>query len=192
MKVSVLFTCKDSYYHQMEGVECYDIQRDARTFTGSTPVVAHPPCRAWGKLKHFARPRLDEKELAIWAISQIRKCGGVLEHPSGSSLWPHLNLPTGRNIDQYGGWTLKVDQLWWGHEARKTTLLYICGVKPSDIPDYPITWTLPNGIISTSKGKARNKLPEISKKLREKTPPDFAEWLVKLATLCKKPNEFVK
>ena len=46
--VVVLFVRADSIYKTLPGVECYDEARDARTWPGGCPVVAHPPCRTWG------------------------------------------------------------------------------------------------------------------------------------------------
>lgn len=57
--VAALFVRSDSVYKKMEGVECFDMERDARTYDGPWPVVAHPPCRAWGNFAMFAKPRPD-------------------------------------------------------------------------------------------------------------------------------------
>ncbi|MWL55341.1 hypothetical protein GQL84_23735, partial [Escherichia coli] len=62
----------------MPECDVFDIERDARTFAGGMPVVAHPPCRAWGRLRKFAKPRPDEKALALFAVAQVRAFGGVL------------------------------------------------------------------------------------------------------------------
>lgn len=56
MRVSVLYTRSDSVYKTL-GVDCWDMERDARLFPGGNPIVAHPPCRAWGQLSHMAKPR---------------------------------------------------------------------------------------------------------------------------------------
>lgn len=45
--VSVLCANRNSIYHDMEGVEVFDVDRDARTFRGDTPIIGHPPCRTW-------------------------------------------------------------------------------------------------------------------------------------------------
>jgi len=81
--VTVLFTQHNSIYEKLQA-DCWDIVRDARNYRGENPVVAHPPCRAWGQLSHMAKPRPDEKELAFFAIEQVRRVGGVLEHPAAS------------------------------------------------------------------------------------------------------------
>ncbi|HVZ17910.1 MAG TPA: hypothetical protein VG897_12380, partial [Terriglobales bacterium] len=78
--VAILFARQDSNYKAMTGTDVFDIDRDARTFAGGMPVVAHPPCRMWGRLRQFAKGRPDEKALGIWAVDQVRTWGGVLEH----------------------------------------------------------------------------------------------------------------
>src|ERR1700748_1775397 len=78
--IAALFVRRDSVSKGL-GCDSYDIDRNALTFRGGCPVVAHPPCRAWSRLRHFARPRQGEKELAIWAISQVRKWGGGIGTP---------------------------------------------------------------------------------------------------------------
>ena len=184
--VSVLFVRKDSIYKEL-GVDCWDAERDALKWPGGNPVIAHPPCRAWGQLRQFAKPRPGEKELAIWSIEQIRKWGGVLEHPRGSTLWPHLNLPVGNNTDEYGGYTISVDQFWWGHKARKRTLLYVCGIERKHLPDIPLRFdaiTHYCGFPKSWKGKSRYGMKEITKSEREATPIDFAKWLIEVANRC--------
>lgn len=115
--VAALFVRKDSVYKTMPNVDAWDMDRDARNWPGGNPIVAHPPCRGWGGLSHMANATEEEKELAVWSIAQIRKYGGVLEHPKKSKLWPHLSLPKpGKGFDQYGGWTLGVAQQWWGRK----------------------------------------------------------------------------
>jgi hypothetical protein len=44
-------------------------------------------------LRHFAKPRADEKNLARLAVALVREFGGVLEHPANSTLWPAQKLP---------------------------------------------------------------------------------------------------
>jgi hypothetical protein len=103
--VSVLFVQEDSIYKSL-GVDCWDINRDARLWPGGNSIVCHPPCRSWGQLSHMAKPRPDEKQLAIWSIQQIRKWGGVLEHPRASKLWPEMNLPRPGYYDEFGGFSI--------------------------------------------------------------------------------------
>lgn len=202
MTVAVLFARSDSTYYSLPDVEVYDMVRDARTYDGPWPVVAHPPCRAWGRLRHFAKPRDDEKALALWAVDQVRANGGVLEHPNASTLWPTAGLPKpGQAPDSWGGWTLGISQHWWGHRAEKLTLLYIVGCAPGDVPDVPMTLSYATHVIAMDKrpgrGVAGERLrkgmpgwrPEVSKPEREHTPPELAAWLVALARRCAMKQE---
>jgi len=176
-KITVLFVRKDSIYKELE-TDCWDIEKDARKWTGGEAAIYHPPCRAWGQLSHFAKPRADEKELAIWSIKQIRKYGGVLEHPRTSRLWDEMKLPKGNEIDEYGGFTLCIDQFWFGHKAKKNTLLYICGISKKEVPDYPLKFEPVMHTVDRPRGNYGKK--QITKKEREATPKLLAEWLIKL------------
>lgn len=183
-KISVLYVRKDSIYKTL-GVDCWDITRDARNYSGHNPIVAHPPCRAWGRLRAFAKPRPDEKELALHAIGLIRKYGGVLEHPAGSSLWKEQNLPLNGKTDPFGGFTISVNQFWFGHRAQKNTLLYICGCSRADIPPLPLRFEPVQFTVSSNFKKGHHHWrPSITKKEREETPLLFAEWLLLLASRC--------
>lgn len=181
--VTALFVRADSVYKRMPGVDAWDIERDARRWPGGGPAVAHPPCRAWGALRQFAKPRPDEKALAIWAVGMIRAHGGVLEHPAASTLWPECGLPEPGQRDAWGGWTLPVYQHWWGHRAEKATRLYVVGCEPRDIPDMPMRIDRPTHCVRPTKSYPR--LPSVTKAEREHTPPEFAAWLIELARRCK-------
>jgi hypothetical protein len=181
--ISVLYVRVDSVYKSL-GVDCWDIERDARKWPGGNPIVAHPPCRAWGKLKAFAKPRPDEKELARQAIRDIRKYGGVLEHPRHSGLWEDMNLPKPGEVDEFGGYSICVDQKWWGHKAAKNTLLYICGLPKCDLPSIPMNMDAVThyiGFPRSFKGKPKNGMKEVTRKEREATPMEFAKWLIQVA-----------
>jgi hypothetical protein len=188
MTAAVLFARVDSVYKSLPDVEVYDAQRDARTYDGPYPVVAHPPCRAWGNFAMFANPRPDERNLARLAVSLVREFGGVLEHPFGSKLWAAQSLPAaGGGRDQFGGWTLVVDQHWWGHRAQKRTKLYIVGCDPMEIPIMPIKLGRAQCVVGdVGRATKGNDRPEISKAEREHTPHDLAVWLVDLARRCAK------
>jgi len=183
--VAVLFVRADSTYKSMPGVDCYDEARDARTFVGGVPVVAHPPCRAWASLRHCAKPRPDEKGLALWAVEQVRRFGGVLEHPLNSTLWPVAGLPQPGERDAWGGWTLIVHQHWFGHRAEKRTRLYIVGCEPGDIPQMPLKLGAATHTVGLWSGRNRATCrPSIGKPEFEATPPEFAAWLIELARRC--------
>lgn len=179
--VAVLFARADSVYKTLANADVWDIERDARKWAGGSPVVAHPPCRAWGRLRQFARPRKGERQLAIWAVRQVRKWGGVLEHPAGSLLWKKAGLPAPGTRDRFGGWTLPIHQHWWGHRAEKATLLYIVGCEPHQLPDIPMVLGEPSHVVQSRKKKSR---PHITKAEREHTPLLLAEWLCVVASKC--------
>lgn len=190
MDVAALFCRSDSIYKSLPGVDVYDIDRNALTFDQPLPVIAHPPCRAWGQLRKLANPRPGEKELAIFAVDTVRKNGGVLEHPRSSTLWPALDLPLPGSFDDFGGWTFPIFQSWFGHKADKPTYLYIVGLLPSDLPDFPLS--LGSALyVCGSPGRRLDGSrlhkgdpgwrPEITKAEREHTPPALANWLVSIA-----------
>ena len=187
--VAVLFARADSVYKTLPGVDVWDEARDARKWPGGCPVVAHPPCRAWGAFAMFAKPAPHEKELAVWAVNQIRTYGGVLEHPAASKLWPHMQLPAPGLRDEFGGWTLPIFQHWWGHRAQKATKLYIVGCEPQDIPDMPMVLGHATHVIGDVGRAGFGNRPEITKAEREHTPPELAAWLVDLARRCNTMKE---
>lgn len=178
MRAAVLFARADSIYKRLPGLDVYDAARDARTYPGGLPVVAHPPCRAWGRLRAFANVQPHEPDLARWAVAQVRRWGGVLEHPAGSLLWPDQGLPLGHRRDRWGGWTLPIHQQDFGHRAQKKTWLYIVGVEPDDLPPLPLVLGEASHVIQS---RRRDSRPHVTKAEREHTPPDLAEWLVELA-----------
>jgi len=185
--ISALFVRKDSVYKAL-GIDCWDIERDATKWPGGNPVIAHPPCRAWGKLVHFAKPREGEKELAIKSIEWIRKYGGVLEHPAASRLWPFLKLPKTGMKDRYGGYSICIDQFWFGHKARKKTLLYICGCAESELPPIPLRFDAVTHVVGLNKknrfGRVNDNRKEITRAEREHTPIALAKWLIEVANKC--------
>lgn len=170
MTVAALFVRASSPYKLVPDVDCYDASRDARTYHGPWPVVAHPPCRAWGRLKAFAKPRPDEKALAFFALDSVRKWGGILEHPEGSSLWAEAGMLRPGYIDHFGGFTLVVDQVHFGHRARKRSWLYFCRCEPGAMPPD----RTPCGTVENM-GRAE----------REATPPQLALWLVQAASAAR-------
>lgn len=171
------------------GVDCWDAERDARTYAGPWPVVAHPPCGPWGRLRHLYRG--DEHELAPLAVEQVRRWGGVLEHPAGSRLWKHCRLPApGELPDEHGGRTIEVCQCDWGHVARKKTWLYLVRVPSSALqwPPHrePTHWISGGRTLSRKGGRAGGGIvpPGIkvcSEQQRRRTPVDFARYLISLA-----------
>lgn len=179
-QVAALFVRSDSSYKSLPGVDAWDAERDARQFAGGMPVVAHPPCRAWGRLRQFAKPRADEKALGPWAVDQVRRWGGVLEHPWQSTLYDHCGLPRpGDAPDEWGGYAIEVDQFVFGHRARKPTWLYIVGCPLEQLPPIPQRRGQPTHCIRPTKHYPR--LPSVTKAEREHTPEPLSRWLVEVA-----------
>lgn len=169
----------------------YDETRDARTYAGALPVVAHPPCGPWGRLRHLSRR--DDPAHALAAVEAVRRLGGVLEHPRGSLLWQAAGLPLpGAPADAWGGWSVKVDQCDFGHVARKSTWLYIVGTRalpPIPPPREPTHWV--TGGRGRREGSKKAKTTPVplgikvcSVRQRRRTPPAFAEWLIEIARMA--------
>lgn len=183
MRVAVLCAMPGSVYNTLGGLDVYDKIRDARTFTGRSPAVAHPPCRGWGRLRHFAKPAPGELDLGPFCVEKIRQNGGVLEHPTGSKLWEAARLPRpGEHPDTFGGFTIQVNQFWWGHKAAKSTWLYIVGLDRSEVPPSPLKFGEPEFVVGRSRWHEGGR-PEIRKSEREATPIEFARFLIEIAVL---------
>jgi hypothetical protein len=191
--IAALYIDPRGPYPKLEGVECWDAERDARKYDGPHPVVAHPPCGPWGALKHLYRG--NEHDCAPRAVEQVRRFGGVLEHPASSLLWAHCGLPRPGEFSDGFGHTIEVDQCAWGHVARKRSWLYIVGAPLLAALSSVRTGGTPTHWVSgfrTSTGRnpkhykqnGRAVPPGIkvcSAQQRRRTPPAFAEWLVSLA-----------
>lgn len=201
--VAVLFARVDSVYKTMPGCDVYDAERDARTFPGGMPVVAHPPCKRWSSLNNLVLARYPHKAvefahgndggLFAFALEQVRRWGGVLEHPALTRAWRKFGLPAPAfNVWQRGtcgGWAIEVDQQAFGHQARKRTWLYAV----SEEPPTPLVMTGPSSMRRVRVYRTRNAdgswsrmdaaapTSEITHKAAEETPPAFAAWLVDLA-----------
>ena len=181
-------------YPALLGFEnCWDASRDAREYSGRGPIVAHPPCGPWCKLKHQYQGA--EHDCAIRAVTQVRAFGGVLEQPAGSKLWDACALPRpGELPDALGGYSIAVNQCDFGHVARKPTWLYLVGVPREAITLPPARE--PTHWASGSRGAGRANssgtgggvppgMKVCSAQQRRRTPIAFAQWLIALAELAR-------
>lgn len=136
--VAALYVDPKGVYANLPGVEVWDEARDARTYAGPWPVVAHPPCNRWAKL---GRRELRGEDGGCFsaALVAVRTFGGVLEHPAETYAWATFGLArpvrhgwTSRTDDP--GWTIELDQHAYGFPTRKPTWLYACAGDPVTMP----------------------------------------------------------
>lgn len=165
----------------------FDAERDARTYRGRLPVVAHPPCGPWSRLSHLHKDA-EEIALAPMAVGMVQRNGGVLEHPAGSGLFRACYLPKpGECPDVFDGYTIEVCQCDWGHVARKRTWLYIVGVPFGELPPMPPSrepthWASGGRTRSSRQGTpVPPGIKVCSAQQRRRTPVAFAAWLLEIA-----------
>jgi hypothetical protein len=192
--IAALYIDPEGPYPNIPGVECWDELRDARSYTGPYPVVAHPPCHLWVNFaalnfKRYGgehnRPGNDGGKFAH-ALATVRRVGGVLEHPAGSKAWSTFGLcpppPLGETgwcecirLDGSREWVCEVWQSAYGHKARKRTWLLYVG----NTPPLAANWKREPGTHQCG-WFDRNK-PTLGKREASLTPVAFAEYLVALA-----------
>jgi len=180
MKISILCAAYNSVYKKIPDVEVYDRIRDAATFRGDTPIVAHPPCRAWSAFTaHQAKPVPGEAELGLLCADFLQQCGGVLEQPAHSRLFHAAGLPQPGELHPTLT-TIYVEQAWWGYPVRKATWLCCAHI---DVR----TLIIPYRHHDPRAGEGdRRRTQRMSRAARSATPRAFAEWLVAAARKCRR------
>jgi hypothetical protein len=191
VSVAALYVDPRGPYPRLLGADrCWDATRDARTYAGPWPVVAHPACGPWGRLSHLYQGGEGGPELGALAVEQVRQWGGVLEHPEGSRLWDACDLPRpGAPPDAWGGHTIAVNQCDWGHVAQKPTWLYLVRVDPEVSAWRPPTRTPTHWVCGSRNVRGAHSRGGVcppgirfcSAQQRRRTPPLFAEWLALMA-----------
>jgi len=189
-QVAALYIDPRGPYPVLVGPElCWDEARDARTYAGPWPVVAHPPCAPWTSLRTLC-DRDGEKSLGVRAVEQVRAFGGVLEQPAGSLLWKACNLPmTSVDVPDFA---VEVCQVSWGHVARKRTWLYCVGVPRALVvagirTGGEVTHWCSGSHKPGDRGETPKGIKVCSAQQRRRTPMAFAEWLVSLARQAVRP-----
>lgn len=197
--IAALFVMPKGPYTGLEGVDPWGEARDARSYPGPFPVVAHPPCERWGRYwfggpsARVRRVKGDDKGCFATALASVRNYGGILEHPAASSAWAYYGLakPPRKGgwvkADDYGGFTCCVDQKHYGHLAQKATWLYSVGC---ELPD--LIWgkseggiRLDDGFHSTAERRRAIRTgicQRLSKNQRTATPPAFRDLLISIAS----------
>ncbi len=202
--IAALFVQPDGCYANLPGVDVWDENRDARTYAGPWPVVAHPPCARWGKFWHGStrKPHQfklgDDRGCFAAALKAVSQYGGVLEHAAHSRAWDRWDLPKppakGGWVHGRYGWACHVEQGHYGHFSNKPTWLLVCFErKPADLiwgPGeqriHPRALELHGyekarriGMMAMVGGKDKTKI-------REATPPAFRDVLLDIARSAKR------
>jgi hypothetical protein len=198
--IAALYVEPDGVYADMQGVDPWDEARDARFYAGPWPVVAHPPCERWGRFWHGSPRKPHQFELGAdggcfaAALASVREWCGVLEHPADSQAWKAHGLAAPPRsggwhaADFTGGWTCYVEQGFYGHDARKPTWLYACGVQlpalrwgrgeqrldPKMVERHGYEYARRKGIVSMIGGTRK-------KQIRNATPQAFRDMLISIA-----------
>ena len=184
--IAALFVATGGCYFGLDGIEPWDIARDARLYTGPHPVIAHPPCERFGRWAGVNAGQDDGCFAA--ALASVRTFGGVIEHPADSLAWringlaaPPRNggwISAGDGV----GWTCCVEQGHYGHRARKATWLYAAH---TELP--ALTWGASEAAIKPRPGRdpVRERrigaVQRMSRKQRRATPPPFRDLLISIA-----------
>ena len=175
--IAAIYVEADGPYVGLEGIDAWSADRDARTYKGPHPVIAHPPCKRWGRYwqgspsdtKRFLKG--DDDGCFAHALWAVRTFGGVLEHPAGSAAWewfglqppPRLGWGWGQ-ADRFGGRSVTVCQGSYGHLGQKETWLYAV------LPHFPkMDWTYPTDC---------KPVEHLSHKQRLLTPLPFRDALI--------------
>ena len=202
-RIAALYVLEDGPYADLAFIDLWDETRDARGYKGPYPVIAHPPCKRWGRYwsggPMFAKTDKakclgDDEGCFAQALWAVRTFGGIIEHPEASHAWTWFGLrkpPQGGGwvrADGYEGFTCCVAQGNYGHRAQKLTWLYANGLATSL---FSLKWGLTPGKNRLEDGfhskEERRRLirtrisQRLSHRQRELTPLPFRDLLVKMA-----------
>lgn len=182
--IAALFVDPAGIYASIPGVEIWDETRDARSYDGPWPVVAHPPCERWGRYwagqpgSPRRKAKGDDGGCFAAALAAVRRWGGVLEHPQASGAFAAFGLTrppenggwVAADWPEHDGWSCYVEQGAYGHQALKRTWLYAHGV---DLPS--LRWGRPAGVFRSVENMPSAGYQRIA------TPLAFAEALLSIS-----------
>jgi hypothetical protein len=205
--IAALYVETDGAYFGMPGVDPWDEPRDARTYAGPYPVVAHPPCQRWGRFWHGSTRKPHQFKLGddggcfAAALAAVDEFGGVLEHPCDSHAWDGFCIPrpprgggwiyAGKGYGSPLAWTCCVYQGKYGHLSGKPTWLYVAGLQKHELPE--LRWGKteqrlhPVALERHGYAKARRigMMAMVGGKnktrIRNATPPEFQQLLLDIA-----------
>lgn len=69
--ITVLCIDSHSNYKKIAGLDLWDRNRDAYNYRGTNPIIAHPPCSQWSRLRAFSRINQKEKNLAWFCLMMV-------------------------------------------------------------------------------------------------------------------------
>lgn len=199
--MAALYVDPAGVYANLPNVEVWDEARDARTYDGPWPVVAHPPCSRWCQLAPLVEKTHgygvgDDGGMFEAALDAVRRFGGVLEHPAHSLAWAHFGLSEplvdGWNVTLAGDAVAYVEQGRYGHPARKPTWLYAVGDelpalrwgRRSASRDDPGWWVRADRPYEHKHGAARIRGARASE-----TPLELRDVLLGIARAARSPQQ---
>ncbi len=176
--IAALYVQSGGVYFGVPDVDPWDVERNAKLYDGQHPVVAHPPCGPWSRLRFMCTKQ--DPSCGPRAVEQVRAFGGVLEHPADSLLFRECAMPfPGELPDAWGGHTVRIDQVSWGNACVKPTWLYFVGVRRELVAAGLRTGgTATHRVTSGPRG---SQLPTAHATLRSRTPLALRDWLLSLA-----------
>lgn len=152
--ITILCADDKSSYFDIPDLDIYTLSRNAFNYNGKNPVIAHPPCGAFSKMRGFSKRDSFNMELAEHCLNAIHNNCGILEQPAYSIMFELLGIQP----------TISVDQKWFGFRARKQTWLYLYNV---ELISHPITFDA-----------ATHKVENLTSSMRARQTIEFSQWLV--------------
>ena len=191
--IAALYVETGGCYFGLPDVDPWDEKRDARLYAGPYPVVAHPPCARWCRLAglveaRWGHKRGDDGGCFAAALHNVRRFGGILEHPAYTDAWKTYDLPRPSRYGGWlecncGGWVAHVEQGRYGHPAKKATWLYAFraelpqlrwGFDPEQRSKALVSWC-------GNHVKSDECRPRVGKRAAAATPPEFRDVLLSIA-----------
>lgn len=191
--IAALFVHTGGPYYGLDGIDPWDIIRDARNYRGPHPVIAHPPCERWSKLAASVEARYPQYPVGVdggcfaSALQSLLRWGGVLEHPAETKAWRTYGL----QVPVFGAWSSMGDNVWvteiwqvdYGHRARKRTWLAYAGLREP----HALRWDRleHTHVVGFSSNRCRRPNSErLGTTEASRTPVAFRDELIKLVEGC--------